>query len=398
MRRVRKSAPIQKLLYKFREYRSKLRNIWIPRFVLLPLSHLIPKDRNRIVFVPRHHRDGFADNTRAVFEALRRNHPDIRVHCTRVPKPVRRRFPEFDRQMSQHLTDPRALCNVLRAGIVVTDNSLQHWMHEGNFRVAQLWHGTGFKRIEAMKGKPEIRDHADRLCFVLASSESDAERMRAAFGSPNVQITGAPRNDRLLDLARTAGPALRRQLGVGEAGRIFLYAPTLRWTPYFFENFQLSADFWRRADAILGSRGDVLIVKNHPRNRPLSLPGGLGHVRMAPEGGIDLEELLAVTDVLITDYSSIAVDFALLDRPILFYQNDYEAYVAHEDGFYGELREILPGPFLTDEAELLRAMADLDWFDTPEHRHAFDAFVARFHHYRDGASAGRVAAALRALL
>jgi CDP-ribitol ribitolphosphotransferase len=65
----------------------------------------------------------------------------------------------------------------------------------------------------------------------------------------------------------------------------------------------------------------------------------------------DINELMLVSDVLVTDYSSAIYEFALLDRPMVFFAPDYEAYEA-ERGFYFDYRTGVPGPIFETSEEL----------------------------------------------
>ena len=70
----------------------------------------------------------------------------------------------------------------------------------------------------------------------------------------------------------------------------------------------------------------------------------------------DTQELLLETDILITDYSSIYIDFMLLNRPILFYAYDYEQYLQEDRQMYFIYDEVTPGPIVKDGGQLVDAL------------------------------------------
>lgn len=100
----------------------------------------------------------------------------------------------------------------------------------------------------------------------------------------------------------------------------------------------------------------------------------------------DINELYIVSDVLITDYSSVFFDFANLKRPILFYMYDLEFYKNELRGFYLELEE-LPGPIITTFTDLADRMQNLgEWFHYDE---KYRAFNERFNSLNDGKASER---------
>ncbi|WP_031085738.1 CDP-glycerol--glycerophosphate glycerophosphotransferase, partial [Streptomyces sp. NRRL WC-3549] len=102
----------------------------------------------------------------------------------------------------------------------------------------------------------------------------------------------------------------------------------------------------------------------------------------------DTGELLALADVLVTDYSSIMFDYALLDRPIVLFAPDLDAYAA-ERGSYFDLREKAPGPVAETEDELFAVVERLKAADTG-FQAARAAFAEEFGGYDRGDAARTV--------
>jgi CDP-glycerol glycerophosphotransferase len=92
----------------------------------------------------------------------------------------------------------------------------------------------------------------------------------------------------------------------------------------------------------------------------------------------DLQELMLISDYLITDYSSIVFDYACLRRPIFFYLYDYEEYQKKRAHFYFALEEdALPGPYCKTTQEIINYLKDMENVQE-EYRERYDAFYARF--------------------
>ncbi|MFD0605551.1 CDP-glycerol glycerophosphotransferase family protein [Streptomyces aureus] len=167
-----------------------------------------------------------------------------------------------------------------------------------------------------------------------------------------------------------------------------LYAPTFRGVPKEGQVVQLPLDVREFAERF----GDthVLLVRAHymeAASLPVTPPGTVVDV----SGHHDVSELLVLADVLITDYSSIMFDYALLDRPLVHFAPDLDAYAA-DRGTYFDLRKRAGGPVIETQEELLRTLDRLKKTDG-EWQAARRAFAAEFGAYDDGGAA-RAAAGL----
>jgi CDP-glycerol glycerophosphotransferase len=103
----------------------------------------------------------------------------------------------------------------------------------------------------------------------------------------------------------------------------------------------------------------------------------------------DVTPLLQIADAVITDYSSLMFDYALLNRPMIFHVPDYDDYVGSSRGSYFDLAEVAPGPLTRTPDALFAELADLDHLKdryAEQHR----AFVARFCEYDTGSAAKAV--------
>jgi CDP-glycerol glycerophosphotransferase len=150
--------------------------------------------------------------------------------------------------------------------------------------------------------------------------------------------------------------------------------------------FNLSLDVARLPDNI--RREYALLVRRHP-NTVDDLLGVDSDMVYDVANYPDARDLLAAADVLITDYSTIALDFLNTGRPILFFTYDLENYRDNLRGFYFDLENEGPGPVLQTTAEVVEALGDLDRVKT-EYRARYDRFREIYCHAEDGRATARL--------
>ncbi|MEM2297653.1 MAG: CDP-glycerol glycerophosphotransferase family protein [Ignisphaera sp.] len=265
----------------------------------------------------------------------------------------------------------------------------------GNFKIIQTWHGVGFKEIELlMKPKNPVdrlerfitRLYGVRYYFIIATSEHIKKKFERAFGSKRVFITGLPRNDVLFN-KRLLFNDYKKSLKLESFSRVILYAPTYRENnriPPFTREFLLKLDSW------LGRNNSILLVKRHINDNTLKIPDGLRFIKDISDIVDDIQDLLPHVHILVSDYSSVVTDFALLRRPIILYLYDMEDYITSDRSLYFDPREVFPGPFAYTEEELFKLLKDPSWFEEPSYKSKYDSFVDFYHKYKDGRSCERI--------
>jgi CDP-glycerol glycerophosphotransferase (TagB/SpsB family) len=237
----------------------------------------------------------------------------------------------------------------------------------------QVWHacgafkkfgysvaGAGFGADEAYARSVGIHANYD---MSLVSAARFAPFYAEAFRAPLELFTarlGIPRTDLFFDDERRAatGVEVRRRYAIPEGRRVILYAPTFRGERTTVARDPTDLDLAALRDAL----GDdhVLLFRSHPfvGARPAADPALAGFV-IDVASHPEINDLMLVSDVLVTDYSSAIFEFALLGRPIVFFAPDLDAYET-ERGFYFNYRTGVPGPILVtsgDVAAYLRAGA-----------------------------------------
>jgi CDP-glycerol glycerophosphotransferase len=103
----------------------------------------------------------------------------------------------------------------------------------------------------------------------------------------------------------------------------------------------------------------------------------------------DIARLYLISDILITDYSSVFFDYANLKRPMLFFTYDLEKYRGVLRGFYMDVEEELPGPMLFDTEEVMDAIRNLPKIEE-EYKEKYEAFYEKYCGWEDGTASDKV--------
>ncbi|MFF9686051.1 CDP-glycerol glycerophosphotransferase family protein [Streptomyces sp. NPDC014623] len=238
--------------------------------------------------------------------------------------------------------------------------------------------GVSFERVVA---------HADQWDFSLSANPHSTETWDRVYPSSYEQLPyGYPRNDVLCAATDEQTGKARAGLGIAPGVTVLLYAPTHR---DYRRGFTPRLDPERLARDL--GPGCVLLVRAHyfyGRSAGTAVGDRVMDVTAHPR----VEELFLAADALITDYSSLMFDYACLDRPIITYAPDWEAYRAAR-GVYVDLLSgrpgDTPGAVATTEDELREVLRSGAW-RSPEAGELRAAFRRRFCPYDDGHAAERV--------
>lgn len=225
--------------------------------------------------------------------------------------------------------------------------------------VTQLWHAEGaFKKFGLSAPLTEDviereKKCAEKMTYVICSSKNIVPIYAEAFGVDKSKILplGAPRIDSLLKETDVA--ALREEFDGKHPEcknkKLILYAPTFRDDPESNAKILNNIDM----DAFNRALGDkyCLLIKLHPQiNAGVTLNGTVDVTK-----GHDISDLTLICDVLITDYSSACMDFALLSKPCVFFAFDLEEY-EKERSFYFDYESYVPGAVAKNFSEVIEAI------------------------------------------
>ena len=286
--------------------------------------------------------------------------------------------------------------------------AMDHWIPSKNQIYVQCWHGTPLKRLgyditnsdNAMNSVSEIkskyRTDAQRFNYMVSPCDFVTEKFTSAW---NLQAVGKqeavleigyPRNDFLKKCTREDVISIKKKLGLNESGKkIILYAPTWRDNQHDAEKgyvYRNPVDFDYLRD-MLGEEYIILFRAHYLVADQFDFKAYEGFIYNVSAHD-DINELYIISDILITDYSSVFFDYAILERPMLFYMYDMEEYRDEMRGFYLDIKE-LPGPVIKTEKELVEALNAFTEIDE-NYQKEISHFNAEYNRMNDGNASERL--------
>ena len=346
------------------------------------------------------------DNPLYVYEALQIAHPDWKL----VWGVKRQLVAEAQEKYPKLKIIPRFSAKWLLVAPVaefwVLNARMPYWLKK-NSRTTyiQTWHGTPLKRLGidipnvSMPGtdtnqyRQNFTTESKRWDFLIAPNQFSKEVFRKAFDFKNQFLDyGYPRNDRLVHQRKNRDviAAIKKRIVGNKTGKVILYAPT--WRDDFFIRkgmYKMNLPFSLAAVVKSLSKEDVLIIRPHYLvAESINIQGFEDNVKLCVDE--DINDLYLISDLLITDYSSVMFDYAILNRPMLFYPYDLAHYQGDVRGFYFDYNKV-PGPIVTNEQDFL---AKLDQFlindGYPNEKAKMMAFRTQFTEWEQGTASQRV--------
>lgn len=267
----------------------------------------------------------------------------------------------------------------------------------------QTWHGTPLKKLASdmdnvympgtniVKYKKNFQEETSKWDYLISANEYSSEIFKRAFWFNKEMLEfGYPRNDILYNKNNENDiNKIKEKLNLPKNKKIIMYAPTWRDDEFIGKGnykFSLKLDLDRLKkqlgdDYVIILRMHYLISSNLDISEFKDFAFDLSNYN-------DISELYLISDILITDYSSVFFDYANLQRPILFYMYDIEKYRDQLRGFYLDLKE-LPGPILKTTKDVIETILNIDEVEG-DYKKLYEEFYERFCNWDDGKASANV--------
>lgn len=343
-----------------------------------PFTFLFRVKQNRITFISLEH-DNLSKDFKILHDNLVAEHQyDIRTLLFKFK-------PTVLGNLQYGLACIRQLFIIQSSKLVIIDYNnfvVSKFPHRKKVKVLEIWHATAaLKKFgNCVQRDYEIKNYD----YAIANSEYYKKIYAKAFNLPEskVLVTGIPNNDKIFDnhfVKETKNKLLKKYPSL-ENKKVITYAPTFRGriSTYFKE---VSIDL-ERLHATL-SKDYIIIYKAHPLISDSKYESNPKVLFIEDES---ISSLFCITDVLITDYSAIAIDWMVFDKPIISYVPDFKSY-SKKPGLTIDYLKEFPGPIAFSEAEVIEALQN-------PREDLYKQKRVNFYHktykYRDGKSTERV--------
>ena len=270
----------------------------------------------------------------------------------------------------------------------------------------QTWHGTPLKKLRydievngsALNDIDDNRKRNDqdarRFDYFISPSSFATEKFISAFNLKKLNKKdiiveeGYPRNDFLFNYTEKDISDIKGKLKVPNNKKIILYAPTFRDDQHTGAGYtyNLELDFDKLYNEF-SSEYIILFRTHYFVSNKFDFNKYKGFIYDVSSYD-DINHLYVISDLLITDYSSVFFDYANLKRPILFYMYDLENYQKNLRDFYISLDE-LPMPIIKKEDDLIRAIKSME-DDFDNYKAKYMRFNEKFNSLDDGEASKRV--------
>ncbi len=292
---------------------------------------------------------------------------------------------------------------VIKAKFWISNFRMPDYIYpKSNQIYVECWHGTPLKLLgfdiknsdNAMNSKSEIinryREDAKKFKYLLSPSCFTTGVFKSAWGLKNndkILEVGYPRNDYLLNHNPQDVEKIKSKLKIPKDKKVLLYAPTWRDNQhkagigYYYEP-QADFDYLKKhleEDCVILFRAHYLIANSFDFDRYNGFVKDVSAID-------DINELYVISDLLITDYSSVFFDYANCKRPIVFYMYDMEVYRDDIRGFYICTDE-LPGPIVTEKEQLVSEIKNI--LQNFKVDRKYIEFNKKYNHLDDGKAAKR---------
>lgn len=345
----------------------------------------------------------YSDSPKYIYEYIAQNHPEYECvwainDGAKIPygaKTVKR----FSFQYAYYLAVSKYLVFNVRPPL---------WYRKREEQVfLETWHGTPLKRLvfdqeEVTSASPKYKQQFYRQRkdwdFLVSANPFSTKTFRSCFLYEGEMLEyGYPRNDILYwpnkdEIAQQ----LKEKLGIPKDKKTILYAPTWRDDQHYGSGqykFELALDLKLMKERLQDDY--VVLLRTHHYISDHIDVSGLGDFVINLSSYDDISEIYLISDICITDYSSVFFDYAHLKRPILFYTYDFDKYKNQLRGFYIDMNTEVPGPLLYTSEQVVQAIEDIDEI-TEEYKERYDQFYDRFCCYDDGHASEHVAEAMLA--
>ncbi|CAM3981093.1 CDP-glycerol:glycerophosphate glycerophosphotransferase [Mesobacillus zeae] len=369
----------------------------IKKYIYKKILLKLPLKNNYIVFESFLGKN-YSDSPRNIYEYIIENNLDFK--CIWVFTDKRRKIPGNAKVVKRFSLAYYYYFAVSKYWINNMRQPLHLVKRDGNVFL-ETWHGTPLKKLvfdmkDIYSANPRYKSdfyHQSRAWdYLLSPNKYSSEVFKSAFKFDKEMLEyGYPRNDILYAPDKEViSNRVKGSIGIPHGKKVILYAPTWR-DDEFYEpgkyKFNLRLDLKKMKEK-LGDEYIIALRMHYFIADNLNVEEFEGFAYNVSKYD-DIAELYLISDILITDYSSVFFDYANLQRPILFYTYDLDKYRDQLRGFYIDFENEAPGPLLRTSDEVIDNIINIDQV-IKDKALAYAAFYEKFCSWHDGKATEKV--------
>lgn len=376
------------------------------------LGTYILRPKNNILLFESSNGRNYTGNPRYVYEEILNQGLDKELKCVWVFM-----HPEEVKIPGNAIKVKRSFFKFLYYAIVsgtwVFDSRHLYYLKKNKkTKYIQTWHGTPLKKLGLdmdyidMSGNQDIQKYHDEFTknskdwqYLISQNSYSSEIFRRAFAFDGEMLEiGYPRNDILFSKDNPEDIAsIKDKFNIPKDKKIILYAPTWRDNEYHQKGeykFATEMDFDQMHKEL--SNDYVLIVKFHYLVKENIDWSKYDDFVIECDANWDIQELYLASDILITDYSSVMFDYAILRRPMLFFTYDLEFYKDSLRDFYFDMFEEVPGPLVENTHDLIDEIKNLNDEDYElKYGKKYDDFQKKYNEFDKGTASRTIIELIR---
>lgn len=374
------------------------------RWIYKIMYRWIPCHNKMVLFISFHGR-GYSDNPKALHEYMKKHSEYDSYQCIWAVKHHKKKNIEIPNAKVIEYFSISYFYYLARSKYWIVNCKLPNYVLKKSKQVyLQTWHGTPLKKLAHDIDVPETTTFyrsgmtlhemhttydvdVSKYTYMISPSSFTTEVFQSAFQIETKRLmeTGYPRNDVLSNFTPEMITDMKNKYHIPDGKKVILYAPTWRDNSFTMKGYTFSLEVnFKLWQEILGDSYVVLFKPHYLIVNSFDMEEYQGFVYyIEPEK--DISDLYFISDILITDYSSVFFDYAILQRPVYFYMYDLEEYKNELRGFYLDIYKDLPGSIYEQEKQMLEAIIAGE-FD----KERLKMFNQRFNNHEDGKASKRV--------
>lgn len=368
-------------------------------------AYFVPVKKNMVIFESSNGRN-YTGSPRYIYEEILNEGLDDEFECVWIFQDKNTEIPGNAKKVKRSRF--KYLYYTLRSEFWIFDSRHQYYLKKHDkTKYIQTWHGTPLKKLGLdmdylnMSGNTDIEEYKKAFKnntrvwdYLISQNSYSSEIFKRAFAFNKEMLEiGYPRNDILINKNKEEDiNKIKEKLDLPKDKKIILYAPTWRDDEYYDKGeykFATEMDFDKMYEELKDEY--TLIVKFHYLVKENINWDKYNNFVIQCDADWDIQELYLISDIMITDYSSVMFDYALLKRPMIFYAYDLENYKNNLRDFYFDMVSEVPGPIIEDNKDLVDYIKNIDINQyNEEYGEKYKKFNEKFNQFDKGTACKEV--------